>query len=175
MTLARHRQAQHKRRTREHVIADLGVNHVERHVLLCGWTVERRFHDYGLDLLVCTYNANGEVEPGEIYLQVKATDHLKLVAAGTIVAQRLERRDVAAWLRQLMPVILVAYDATADVAYWLHLQDHFAQRPRFNPRRGSDTLTVRLPRGNVLTSAAVRQFAQARDRVLVQAQRSLHP
>lgn len=28
-----------KRRTREHVIADLSVNHVERLVLLCGWTV----------------------------------------------------------------------------------------------------------------------------------------
>jgi hypothetical protein len=30
-----------KRRTREHVIADLSVNHVERLVLRCGWTVER--------------------------------------------------------------------------------------------------------------------------------------
>jgi hypothetical protein len=26
-----------KRRTREHVIADLAVNHVERHALLCGF------------------------------------------------------------------------------------------------------------------------------------------
>ncbi len=27
-----------KRRTREHVIADLSVNHVERFILQCGWT-----------------------------------------------------------------------------------------------------------------------------------------
>jgi hypothetical protein len=106
--LARHRQAQQKRRTREHGIADLSVHHAERHVLVCGYTAERRFHDYGLDLLVYTYNADGEVEPGEIHLQLKATDHLKVVASGTMIAQRLERRDVAAWLRQLMPVILVA-------------------------------------------------------------------
>jgi hypothetical protein len=156
------------------VIADLSVNHAERQVLLCGHTAERRFHDYGVDLLVYTYNDSGKVEPGEIYLQLKATDHLKVVAAGKMIAQRLERRDVVAWLRQLMPVILVVYDAPADVAYWLHLQDHFARRPRFNPRTGSSTLTVRIPRGNVLDSGAVRQLALARDLVLAQARRSIH-
>jgi hypothetical protein len=45
-----------KRRTREHVIADLRVNHVERLVLRCGWTVERTRYDYGLDLDMHTYN-----------------------------------------------------------------------------------------------------------------------
>ena len=55
---------QRKRRTREHVIADLSVNHVERVVLRCGWTVERTRHDYGLDLYLETYNIDGEVENG---------------------------------------------------------------------------------------------------------------
>ncbi len=36
-----------KRRTREHVIADLCAHHVEGFVLRCGWTVERTRHDYG--------------------------------------------------------------------------------------------------------------------------------
>jgi len=40
-----------KRRTREHIIADLGVNHVEKCILECGWTVQRFSPDYGLDLL----------------------------------------------------------------------------------------------------------------------------
>jgi hypothetical protein len=34
-----------KRRTREHVIADLSANHVERHALLCGYSVERHVHE----------------------------------------------------------------------------------------------------------------------------------
>ena len=38
-----------KRRTREHVIADLSVNHLERVVLRAGHTVERFRHDYGFD------------------------------------------------------------------------------------------------------------------------------
>jgi hypothetical protein len=51
-----------KRRTRSHIIADLSANHIERHVLLCGHTVERVIHDYGVDLLLNTYTADGEME-----------------------------------------------------------------------------------------------------------------
>src|SRR5262245_29517790 len=54
-----------KRRTREHVIADLGINHVERIVLRCGHTVERYWHDYGFDLQLHTYDNNGECEHEE--------------------------------------------------------------------------------------------------------------
>src|SRR5262249_34564309 len=50
-----------KRRTREHVIADLSANHVERHALLCGFSVERIRLDYGIDLIIHTYNRSGEI------------------------------------------------------------------------------------------------------------------
>ena len=36
-----------KRRTREHVIADLSVNHVERIILEAGHAVQRPTSDYG--------------------------------------------------------------------------------------------------------------------------------
>ena len=45
------------------VIADLAVNHVERQVLLCGFTIERIVHDYGIDVLMFTFDRNGETEP----------------------------------------------------------------------------------------------------------------
>lgn len=51
-----------KRRTRNHIIADLSANHVEKHVLHCGFTVERMVHDYGVDLLLYTYSPEGEIE-----------------------------------------------------------------------------------------------------------------
>jgi hypothetical protein len=173
-TLARYRPPERKGRTREHVIADLSVNHVERQALLCGYSVERRAHDYGIDLMVYTHDVHGEIEPGELHFQVKATDHLKVVAGGTRVVQRLDRRDVAAWLQQLMPVILVVYDAVGEVAYWLHIQGHFARRPRAAAGSRSATLTVQIPRTNVFQAAAIRQLAQLRDHVLAQAARSIH-
>jgi hypothetical protein len=166
--LARRRQVQRKRRTREHVIADLSVNHVERHVLLCGFTVERIIRDYGLDLFLATYDANGEVENGYVLLQVKATDQLRVSAAGDVNLLRLEVSHVRAWLGELMPVILIVYDASADTAYWLYVQSHFESRRRQLRSRGRATLTVRIPRANVLNQAAVRRFAEFRDRVSLQ-------
>ena len=66
-----------KRRTREHIIADLSVNHVERHVLLCGYVIERIRHDYGIDVAIYTFNKKGEVEDDRILVQLKATDQLR--------------------------------------------------------------------------------------------------
>lgn len=53
-----------KKRVRQHIIADLSANHVERYILRCGFSVERVQHDYGIDLVLFTYNSDGEIEPG---------------------------------------------------------------------------------------------------------------
>jgi hypothetical protein len=165
-----------KRRTREHVIADLSANHVERHALLAGFTAERRVYDYGIDLTVLTFDEQGNTEPGEIKVQLKATDHLKLVARGQMVTCRdppgARRVDLRAWLHEPMPVILVVYDAVADVAYWLYVQEHFQQQPRdppgARPNRGSADVTIRIPRTNVVNMAAMQHFARCRNRLLAQ-------
>jgi hypothetical protein len=47
-------RTQGKRRTREHVLADLSANFVEKQALLCGYTGERVRLDYGIDLVVQT-------------------------------------------------------------------------------------------------------------------------
>jgi hypothetical protein len=73
-TVPKKKLSSKKRRTREHIIADLSVNFVERQALLTGFSVERIVHDYGMDLVLYTYSDQGEVEPGEIYLQLKATE-----------------------------------------------------------------------------------------------------
>ncbi len=157
-----------KRRTREHVIADLSANYLERQALLCGYSVERRVHDYGIDLTLLTYDAHGNVENGQILVQLKATDHLKLVAGGLSVACRIERADLRAWLHEPMPVMLVVYDARADVAFWLYVQEYLQQLPRFRPNRGSADVTLRLPRTNVVNPTSLRHFAHCRDRLLAQ-------
>ena len=120
-----------KRRTRSHVIADLSVNHVERHVLLCGCTVERFWHDYGYDLLLTTYNANGEVENGDVRLQVKATDFLRYRRDGQSSSFRVEAVDLHLWLREIMPVSLIVYDALREDAYWLYVQAYFRRSCKF--------------------------------------------
>jgi hypothetical protein len=162
---------QGKIRTREHVIADLGVNHVERQVLLAGYTVERIVHDYGLDLILFTYTPQGEPEDGGIFLQVKATERLRLIQSGTFAQFRLERADVRGWLRRLTPVILTVYDVAQDRTLWLHIQAYFDALRGFNRFIATGTITVRLPVSQVLTPDAVRQFSPLRDEAFQQRSR----
>ena len=65
-----------KRRTREHIISDLSVNHVERLILRCGWVARRMNPDYGIDLYMETYNDQGEIENEGVWFQLN--DHLDL-------------------------------------------------------------------------------------------------
>jgi hypothetical protein len=173
--MARQRPAPaRKRRTREHVIADLSINHVERQALLCGSSVERIQHDYGVDLFVLTYDRHGERENGEILFQVKATDRLRLRAGGQAVTCRVEASDLRSWLSEPMPVILVLYDARKEVGYWLYLQAHFEEQPGFDFRAIGQRVTVAVPRSNVLDRAAMRQFTRFKKAVLAQQRGLVH-
>ena len=148
-----------KRRTREHVIADLSVHHVEGFVLRCGWTVERTRHDYGIDLLMRTYAPTGEVANGVVGFQLKATDTLPRSADGLNILLRLEWRDLLFWLNEAVPVILVVYDAAEDKAYWLHMQGYFREQEWAERAKAATTVTVHVPVSNVLDEAAIHLFA----------------
>jgi hypothetical protein len=163
-----------KRRTREHIIADLSVNHVERHVLLCGYTLERLRNDYGIDLELFTFGPEGDVEEGTVLLQLKATDHLRLRRGQRVFSFRIDRRDLVGWLAQSMPVILIVYDARQEVAYWLYVQSYFRKRKGFNLFTAGKTVTARLPITNIVTGAAIRRFALFRDRIFAQSREVIH-
>lgn len=160
-----------KRRTREHVIADLSANHVERHALLCGFAVERIRQDYGIDLQVQTFDRRGEIENGRLLFQLKATDHLKVVAGGSAVSCRVQRADLGFWLGELMPVLLVLYDARNEVAYWLYVQAHFEGQTVFDLPRAGDRVTVLIPRVQVLDTAVMRRIARRKNAIIAQAER----
>jgi len=160
------RPSRRKRRTREHVIADLSVNFVERHALLSGFTVQRIDRDYGIDLWITTHNQNGEIEAGDILVQLKATDHLNLIADGSLVAVRIRLDDYRLWLLEFYPVILIVYDAQTETGYWLHVQDHFTEMTDIDETRA--TMTVHIPRANIVDQSAMRKFASFRDAVFAQ-------
>lgn len=155
-----------KRRTREHVIADLSANHVERHALGCGFSVERIRLDYGIDLIVHTYNRSGEIENGRILFQLKATDRLAVSADGSTFRCRLAVADLIYWLGEPMPVILVLYDARRDVAYWIHIQKYFEHESAFELSKAGKQTTVSIPRANVLDRAAMRRLARQKNAIL---------
>src|SRR5437762_10424564 len=130
-----------KRRTRQHVIADLSVNYVERQALLCGFSAERIVHDYGIDLELFTFTRAGEIEEGSILVQIKASDTLKRDRSASSFPFPIDRRDLVSWLAQPMPVILAVYDAAKDKAYWIYVQNFFKRRD-FNVFTAGKTITA---------------------------------
>jgi Domain of unknown function (DUF4365) len=158
-----------KQRTRQHIIADLSVNHVERQALLCGYAAERVRYDYGYDLAVWTYTASGAIEPGQLLVQVKATDAINCLADRTRIALRLDQRDLNLWLGDFLPVFLILYDAQADIAYWIYIQAYFrALGPAFDPSQIGQTYTVYFNSHDILSLAAIEKFAEYKRRVVSQ-------
>jgi hypothetical protein len=162
--MAQRRDArERKRRTREHVLADLSANYVEKQALLCWYTAERVRLDYGIDLVMQTFNRRGEVENGRVFFQLKATDHLKRTVDGSSVSCRVERADLLHWLEEAFPVVLVLYDAKGDTAYWVYVQNHFGELTGFDPARCGVRITVTIPHSNVLDRRTMRALARAKN------------
>jgi Domain of unknown function (DUF4365) len=173
--MARHRlPAERKIRTREHVIADLAVNAVERQVLLRGYTLDALIHDYGYDGALFVYNSQGEVESGQAFAQVKATEQAHRLQDGQTIAYRLDRADLQRWLTEPMPVILCLYEAASDRTFWLYVQHYFESLPEFNLFQMGDTVTVHIPGSRAWVPEAVGAVGDAVRRVVSQAGRVSH-
>jgi hypothetical protein len=115
-----------KRRTRQHVIEDLGFNHVERHVLLAGYIL-RRFsqNDYGFDGMIDTFNELGEAQSLSFMIQLKSTDNIQKSREKETLTFDLSKRDLELWLNSVNTVLLVLFDAQKEVAYFIDLQSYF--------------------------------------------------
>ena len=115
-----------KLRTRQHIIEDLGLNHIERQILLSG-NILRRFreNDYGYDGMIETFNEQGEAENLIFMIQLKSTDNIQFSndKGGFIVD--LSRRDLELWLKNTLTVLLILYDAQGEIAYFVDLQTYF--------------------------------------------------
>src|SRR6266853_1533997 len=96
--------APRKQRTRQHVIADLSVHHVERFILEEGHTAQRLGSDYGYDLVLFTYDELGYIEPGMVFFQFKAAETLPVVGADYVFD--LDIRDYNLWMLERAPVVL---------------------------------------------------------------------
>ena len=142
-----------KRRTRQHVIADLSVHYLERFILEEGHTAQRPSSDYGYDLIMWSFDEQGYPEPGMICFQFKARETLEQRGAGYVYD--LDVRDYNLWTWERTPVILVLFDATRRRAYWLDVQGYFRANPARRPKRGAKTVRVRVPKRQAVNRRAI--------------------
>lgn len=154
-----------KRITREHLIATYSANHAEIQVLEAGYLLERIEHDYGIDGLIWTFDKNGGVENGEVKLQLKATDHLKMDRSQAHVLFDVSIRDVAYWRMEPMPVLLLVYDAKQRIAYWVHIQAYWEEFGR-NTLLTQQSWRVKIPKSNIFNPEVVEYFRKEKNSVL---------
>jgi hypothetical protein len=160
--VARASWTRRKQRTRQHVIVDQSVNSIERFIIDEGHTTQRLAKDYGYDLMLFTFDEQGYVEPGLVFLQLKASDALE--RSGPDYVFDLDIRDYNLWMMDRMPVVLVLFEASRRRAYWLYIQDYFLSDPARRPKARARTVRVRVP-----AQQTVNQPAMARMRRLKQA------
>jgi hypothetical protein len=127
-----------KQRTRQHVIADLSVHHLERFILEEGHTAQRLSSDYSYDVLLRTFDEEGYAEPGMVLIQLKAAESLKSVGVNYVFD--VDIRDYNLWIREEMAVILILFDAGRKRAYWLAVQRFFKEDAARRPRKRAKTV-----------------------------------
>jgi hypothetical protein len=140
-----------KLRTRQHIIEDLGLNHVQRQVLKSGFVVQRYGeNDYSYDGMIHTFDSNGESDNGMILFQLKSTDNIKFDKSQKMAKFDLSKRDLELWLLCKLTVLLVLYDAQTEIAYYIDLQDYFNEN-RILLKDVVKYVRVNIPTNNIVT------------------------
>jgi Domain of unknown function (DUF4365) len=147
-----------KQRTRQHVIADLSVHHVERFILEEGHTAQRLSIDYSYDLLLRTFDEKGYPEPGIVYIQLKAAETLQ--AVGLDYAFDVDLRDCNLWIHEEMPVVLILFDASRRKAYWLAVQRYFQEEAARQPKKGAKTVRVQISGRRAVNRRAIKTIRE---------------
>jgi hypothetical protein len=147
-----------KQRTRQHVIADLGVHFLEGFILEAGYTGQRLSSDYGYDLVMWTFDEQGYAEPGSVYFQVKARESLD--SRGSQYVFDLDIRDYNLWIRERMPVILILFDALRRRAIWLGIQHYFTADLERQPKKGAKSVRVFVPKRQAVNSRGIAEMRE---------------
>jgi len=157
-----------KRRTREHIIADLSENYVQKLFLERGHTCARLTPDYGYDLIVCTHNPEGYRESGRLLLQLKATDDIEKHRNGNTFSYTIDVTSYNQWCMEHEPVYFVLFDAQKRRAYWTNVQTYFCgQTGGAKPRKSQKNVQIHVSRKNVMNLGAIDEIQQEKNAIVM--------
>ncbi len=152
-----------KRRTRQHIIEDLGFNHVERQVILIGGIIQRYFKDYGYDGEIQTFDENGLYETGYALFQLKSTDYPKRYKNDESLLIDLSKRDLELWLYEDVPVVLILYCANWDKAYYVELSSYF-KKNKIDLTEVRKFVRIQIPIQNIFDTEAAQLIRALKNR-----------
>ena len=147
-----------KQRTRQHIIEDLGFNHIERQILYAGHVIQRfTQNDYGYDGIVYTFKETSEVSTFTFHIQLKSTDQINISKKDKTINFDLSKRDLELWLFSTTELLLVVYDAQQEKAYYVDVQAYFREKGlKFNNIR--KFVRINIATDNIFTPAEIHKF-----------------
>lgn len=138
-------------RPRSHQLEDQSRTKLRQLFESAGWTVDEIHKDYGEDLIVRIFEG-GRATSDYFLVQVKATDDIRRFVNVQGVAEIPVRTSTAvAWNGMVQPVLLILWDARADLLYWSHVQNYF-HTVSGSSRLAAAKDTVKIPVGSRLTA-----------------------
>ena len=115
-----------KLRTRQQIVEDLALNHIEKQILLSGNILKRRGDmNYGYDGAIQTFDEEGRINNLSLMILLTSTDLVQLSPKKVGFVVDLSKQDLEHWLNTEMPVLIILYDAQKDIAYFTDLQTYF--------------------------------------------------
>jgi hypothetical protein len=144
-------------RPRAHVIAEMGVNFLERQILRRGHQLQRlNAPEYGTDAEMHHFCPKRRtIENGRVEFQLKATDRPVYSADGSFLRCPVESAHIHFWLWEIaFPVILVLYDASRHRAFWVDVQ----AAESLKGLEDRESVSIRIPAKNKLTLHAIDHF-----------------
>ncbi|HEX3249671.1 MAG TPA: DUF4365 domain-containing protein [Pyrinomonadaceae bacterium] len=104
--------------------AEKAVLFVEAILNEVNWVSNRLHQDFGIDLHVKVFEANGRRRglPWDFFIQVKGTTKLRL--SGDTIRLNVDKEHLLDWYDSRLPVLLVLCDVASDEGYWLWVKEY---------------------------------------------------
>ena len=143
-------------------------------VVKCGFVIEGTREDYGYDAYIEFYAANGEVETGNVFVQLKATDDINRYITSKGISYPIDMRDFDLWADNPYPVYFVVFDSGTETAYWMYFQKYIEEKGLTSADISTDSFTIHLDRASRFDVATARFWQLDKNKALAQISKVNH-
>jgi tetratricopeptide (TPR) repeat protein len=119
----------YQRQTWQHDFEEKSQLQLQEAFVSVHWRAERMKYDYGEDLVGRPFE-NGNPTGHEFFIQLKGTDNIEQyqIAEGKQLSYSIELVNLKQWHSYTLPVILIVWDFTNRIGYWVHTQSFIQQK-----------------------------------------------
>jgi tetratricopeptide (TPR) repeat protein len=140
----------YKRLTWQHDFEEKSELQLKEAFVSFGWRAERLKYDYGEDLIGRQFE-NGNPTGKDFYIQLKGTDNIQQyqLTKSRVLSYEIELVNLNQWFSYSLPVILIIWDITNRVGYWLHVQPFIQEILYKQPQWLENTSNAKKPKRNI--------------------------